>query len=127
MVPIDCGTGGPAWFIAVGVPPLALFCPLAVIGLGGNDAEAGGIGSRFSPLPVEAGVILGLMSGFVSASCVLSFLPLPPPPPPSALSIALVEGLMSLALGLVGSRILVPSSGIRSAYKLSSGASSVGP
>jgi hypothetical protein len=70
-----------------------------------------------SPLLLEA-FILGLMSGFDSTLFELSVLP-PLPPPTSPLTIALVEGLMSLALGLVGSRVLVPSSGIRSAYKLS--------
>lgn len=83
------------------------------------DEEAEGTGQ--TSLVVLEVFILGLTSGLVSTWSELSALPPPAvaAPPPVALAIALNEGLMSLALGLVGSRVLVPSSGIRSAYRLS--------
>lgn len=124
---MDCCTGGPERAVVDAVvPPLDLLAPLAaVIGLAGNEADAGAIGRAFS-FVVLGGLNLGLASDLVSTFCELSTW-LAPPSPPAAWEGALVEVLMSLALGLVGSRVLVPSSGIKSAYKLSSGASSVGP
>jgi hypothetical protein len=45
---MDCCTGGPERAVVVAVvPPLDLLAPLAVIGLAGNEADAGAIGRAF--------------------------------------------------------------------------------